>query len=315
MKELFDELFIESWHEQRSYERYFHACAPYSCSYSERRRCNLLYALVTLLSLFGSLKAVMFFVASSLVKIMRRLQRYKHEHNPSDRTPDQRGTLRSDPMPTTLRDRLLILGRRVKVTIATLNLFPTSSDIVDGIYSTRLYIVSLITSVVVLVFYASISVQLQSVTVHAPSQSDYASLYEEHPSTLMCSCSRLSVEHALITHIEPRYHQVCSSVFVKNDGWMLYFMMGIIHSFDFRATGRNWFFMLQAVCKMAEETVINELNVFNKMQFVSTQVVPNDTFNKQMSAAVRQFRQTVRPEHSFSRMQCQKLQSWRTTLR
>ena len=175
-------------------------------------------------------------------------------------------------------------------------MFPLSSNASDGIYATRLYLFLLVASIAVLVSYASISVRVQSMTVYQPSLSEYNQLYVQYPLTLVCPCTRLSLPYASIISIKPRYHQVCSSDFIKDDVWILYFNLpaNIIFSiYDFRSGGIHMFSILQTLCKMANETVMNELAVFNDTKFVTARVLSSDTFNIQTAILVQQFQQQV----------------------
>ncbi len=176
------------------------------------------------------------------------------------------------------------------------NIFPFVSNIHDGLYSTRLYTLLLMTGVLILVFYESISTQIQSVTVDKPSLNEYERLYTQYSSTLVCPCTTLSVSYSSIISIQPRYHQVCSSDFVKNDAWLLYNngeMMNNFFALDFRVIGMGMFRILQTLCQVSKTAVINEFTVFNDTLFVSTQVLSYDTFNIQTSTLIRQFEEQV----------------------
>ncbi len=174
-------------------------------------------------------------------------------------------------------------------------MFPFSSNIKDGLYSTRLYILLLIIGVFILVFYASISIQTQSINVHQPSLNEYERLYAQHSSTLVCPCTHLSISHSSIMYVQPRYHQVCSSDFVKDDAWLLYNNgpFGTLFALDFRIVGIGLFTILQTLCQMSTKTVANELAVFNDTEFFSAQVLANDTFNIQTSILIRQLQEQV----------------------
>jgi hypothetical protein len=174
-------------------------------------------------------------------------------------------------------------------------MFPLSSDIRDGIYSARLYFFLLSIGIVILVFYSSLSIRIQNITIYKPSLSEYERLYAEYPSVLICPRTQLSVAHSLIIDIKPSYHQVCSSDFVKDDVWLLYFS-GIkvsLYSADFRTIGFPLFTILQTLCMMSNETVTNQLIVFNNTQFVSGRVLTRDTFNSQTYALIQEFQQQV----------------------
>lgn len=174
-------------------------------------------------------------------------------------------------------------------------MFPSSSNVKDGVYSTRVYIVSLAIGIIVLVFYASISVQTRRITVYQPSLSDYESLNRRYAPRVVCPCTRLSISYASIMQIEPRYHEVCLSDFINDDTWLLYFRWSSdgVFVFDFRSIGIRFFTILQTLCKMSRETVTNELAVFNDLQFVSTRLLVMNAFKTQTSTLIQHFQQQV----------------------
>jgi hypothetical protein len=62
-------MFIDSWLNETSYERYYNACASVYCSYSMRSRANVVRVLTTFLSVFNGLSIALHFMISSLVKL------------------------------------------------------------------------------------------------------------------------------------------------------------------------------------------------------------------------------------------------------
>ncbi|CAF1223849.1 unnamed protein product [Rotaria sp. Silwood1] len=288
VNDLFNQLFIELWNEKINFTNYFQVCSPQSCTYSYDRRFNLLYVVVTIISLFGGLKTILYFSAPLIVMIIRRLRKLNKAHNTSNQTPTENQIVKQS-----LKYRFITYIREIYQKVLKLNMFPLSSDIADGIYSTRIYILLFIIGILILVFYSSISIRIRINTVYQPSLNKYEQLYTEYPSTLVCPCTRLSVSYSSIIHISPYYHQVCSSDFIKNDGWLLYFqgLTGAFYSSDFRLRGSRIFTILQTLCKLSSETVTNELAVFNDLQFVSGQVLTKNSFDTQTSALIQQFQQ------------------------
>jgi hypothetical protein len=67
------QLFIDSWTNETSYERYYNACAPTHCNYSFGTRLNIIYALTTFLSIFNGLSIGLRFAVPLLVKLAYNL--------------------------------------------------------------------------------------------------------------------------------------------------------------------------------------------------------------------------------------------------
>ncbi|CAF2763944.1 unnamed protein product [Rotaria sp. Silwood2] len=103
--------------------------------------------------------------------------------------------------------------------------------------------------------------------------------------------------------IWPRYHQVCTSTFVQNDGWLEYWPVNLIDpndtnnrafsSNDFRVTGQAFFQQLQTFCNLATDIVANAVEVFNRTNFISAKPLAQADFNAQTSAIFTQFKQQV----------------------
>jgi len=285
--DLLNELLIESWNEVSNFTNYYQICAPLTCTYSFNRRFNLLYVILTLISLFGGLKIITYFSAPFIVGVIRQIEKRKCY---------QKRTIEESIIETaSLKERLLQLKNKISREIRTLNLFPSLSDVQNGIYSTRLYLILLITGIIILVFYVSISVRIQTAKINQPTLEQYKQLFAQYSSSIVCPCSRLSIPHSDILNIQTSYHQICSSDFIRDDRWLLYTsgFSGALFSFDFRTNSVRLFSLLQIFCKMAQETVTNELTIFYETQFVSGQISANDTFHSQVSTLIQQFQNQV----------------------
>ncbi|CAF4440264.1 unnamed protein product [Rotaria sp. Silwood2] len=287
--DLFDDLFIELWIQKINFTDYFQVCSPHSCLYSYDRRFNLLYIIVTIISLFGGLKTILYFSTPSIVMLIRQIPKFNTVHNTDNEIP----TTNQIDTNETLKHRFIFYVSKVYQKVLKLNMFPLSSDINDGIYSTRIYILLFLTGILISVFYSSITVRIRNNNAYQLSLNEYERLYTKYPSTLHCLCTRISVPYSSIIHIKPYYHQVCSIDLIKNDAWLLYFrgLSGAFYNMDFRARGSKIFSILQALCKMSNGTVTNELAVFNDLQFVSAHVLTNNTFHTRASTLIQQFQQ------------------------
>jgi hypothetical protein len=76
--EIVQEMFIESWSFNVSYDNFFQQCHPTSCSYTLIRRYNPLYVATTIVSLYGGLtvllKLVIPFAVAHIHAFIRRRQ-------------------------------------------------------------------------------------------------------------------------------------------------------------------------------------------------------------------------------------------------
>lgn len=113
-----------------------------------------------------------------------------------------------------LKDRFVCLIHQIYQKIITFNLFPLSSNLNDGLYSTRIYVLLLIIGILILVFYTSISIQIRSVTVYHPSLDRLKAYMNNIHQHLSVPFTQLSLSHRSIMFIQPHYHQICSSDFI-----------------------------------------------------------------------------------------------------
>ncbi|CAF4424734.1 unnamed protein product, partial [Rotaria sp. Silwood2] len=66
--------FIDFWSNETSYEQYYTACAPISCSYVKQQHFNLVYALTMFLNLFSGLSVVIKYIVPLLVGLAYKLR-------------------------------------------------------------------------------------------------------------------------------------------------------------------------------------------------------------------------------------------------
>lgn len=62
-------LFIDSWSNETSYQRYYYACAPTQCTYSYGRRFDVVYILTVFLSIFNAFSIGLYFVTPHTVNL------------------------------------------------------------------------------------------------------------------------------------------------------------------------------------------------------------------------------------------------------
>ncbi|CAF1384653.1 unnamed protein product [Adineta ricciae] len=273
LNDLLNSLLIESWNEVYNFSRYYEICSPKLCTYSYDRSFNMLYMVVTVISLFGGLKVILFLSTPFLIRFFKRIDRFFFHRNQITNIESNENQNESIAM----KSRLTRIYKNTRQQIQTYNMFPLSRD---GIYSTRIYILFLFLGLIILLFYSSISTQIRSITIKNPTFDIYKQLFQKYSSTLTCSCSQISIKYSSIINISTILHQVCSSDFIQGDKWLF--------------TGMGIFRVLQKICHLSIETITNELAIFNNLDFFSTEVLTNDTFYTQILSIIEQFkRQTL----------------------
>jgi len=85
---IMEKMFIESWSSNASYEEFFRQCQPTLCSYLLIERHSILFAVTTVIGLYGGLtillKLVVPFVMSQLHKLVRRFRQNNSQVAPID---------------------------------------------------------------------------------------------------------------------------------------------------------------------------------------------------------------------------------------
>ena len=202
-----------------------------------------------------------------------------------------------------LRERLVKLVRNIMQMFITLNLFKTSSGVQRDIWSTRIYLFLLVVSSTILAIYTSVTLHTIKITVHNPSWDSFEQIYAQYSSELSCPCSDISVPYSSFMIVKPRFHQVCSSDFVRLDRWLAYFtwlvrpngtaVSVLYNPSEFRFIAHSHFFFMRTLCQLANETVANAIARFNEMEFVSAEPLPEAYFNAQTSLMIHQFEEDV----------------------
>src|SRR5689334_14540100 len=131
------------------------------------------------------------------------------------------------PVERSNAERLKSYRNKLKKTILTLNLFPSippstqQYDLDTELIATRVYIVSLVISLLILTTYTWQLVVTHVVTIQNPSYTNYSMLFVKYPQTLSCPCSTISIPYREFIRMDASFHQVCSSAFVTSS-WVSY---------------------------------------------------------------------------------------------
>ena len=120
-----------------------------------------------------------------------------------------------------LFDRLKGALRKLPATLYTLfinlNIFPLwvfgsninrMAAIRHGQWATRLYIILLVISLAITMFYIGLRPQILTKTFNRPSFDVYNHLVHDYEETLQCFCSSISSTYDRFVQIQPVFHQV-----------------------------------------------------------------------------------------------------------
>ncbi|UJR06943.1 hypothetical protein I4U23_011232 [Adineta vaga] len=158
--------------------------------------------------------------------------------------------------------------------------------------STRLYLVLLIISMIIFIFYGSLKSYTKSIVIQSPSLTEYHRIKEE--TSLQCPCSNLAIKYKTFTEIEPLYHELCQSDFVK-DEWINHLFQLYEESWnnsiqiDFRRIGTFQFQTLRSLCELAKDTINKSLQSFGYTDFIQPQLILPVTFEDQIGSLINGF--------------------------
>ncbi len=74
IEKLANEMFIESWINNKSYERFFNSCSPSSCTYKYYYRFDKMEVFTTFLSVYAGLSLGIHFITPYLVRIIKKFR-------------------------------------------------------------------------------------------------------------------------------------------------------------------------------------------------------------------------------------------------
>jgi hypothetical protein len=157
--------------------------------------------------------------------------------------------------------------------------------------STRAFIVLLGLSLSILVLYTSTVRIVKTVTVQTPDLDRYNQLYADHPQTLTCPCTKISMKYGTFLHINHSLHQVCSSVFVSEE--FIAYTGQSSNSFrrtdSFQNGGFSAFQALRAICQLVQDAISISVEQFYSISYVNSVTIPTTHFQSQANTLVQQF--------------------------
>ena len=172
---------------------------------------------------------------------------------------------------------------RLKILLRTLDTFSKKNERNiykrrSGVLATRLYILTLITSLIVLTLFNALTTRVTPVTVLSPSQKEFDSLYTPYSASLRCPCKKVSFPYQSFMSLEPQMHSLCNTQFLSD----------VTHVADSRlllALLRS----LHDLCQLANRTLSYSIKQFLLTRYVSGQLVSPNFLLAQTKLLVNEF--------------------------
>lgn len=156
------------------------------------------------------------------------------------------------------------------------------------IISTRLFIVLFIISLISLLGYASLSLQLITVTIQYPSQSIFEKLSSTYSDTLVCPCSQTSIQINKFLGVTVSYHEVCSSMFI-NEEWISsisYSIPQLFYALDTRRMLSSQLQLLASQCRLSKAVINDTLTILGSNQLFLPRMISRKDFLSQVDIII-----------------------------
>ncbi|CAF1318620.1 unnamed protein product [Adineta ricciae] len=188
--------------------------------------------------------------------------------------------------------RIRLLYKKVRDKWVQLNLFDSQSSDPSirhrEILSTRLYIILLLTFLIIVTTYISITNRHETKTVSFPGYSLYKDLQKKHSDGLQCSCAEYVIlyEHFVVTNSS--FHQVCSSDFVSQRWIDFIFQVDstTIYPIDVRTSLSAMWQIIRNLCQHSAATMTDTLKQFSKSALISPLLLTEDFIEAKIQSAL-----------------------------
>ncbi|CAF1328047.1 unnamed protein product [Adineta ricciae] len=289
VQSLVDHLMIEDWITNISYDKYYNQCIPISCTYSRIASNSLLVILTKSIGILSTLTMVLRILILPIVGWIRRPRNI-------------------EPLPKIpFKIKLRQLKSTLYKTLIELNLFQRPIDDNNNIRyqydATRLYIVSIVLSILILSTYKYFDIVMHYTTILNPSESQYLTLEKKYSISLSCPCSSISMPYSIFLKIEPRYHHVCSSDIVspriidRYAGSIGEGSRGYQSPWDYGENGHIHFHFLFKFCKRIQQSIDDALLDFYRDRFVSSTVLSPKIFQSQINSLIEYWKSTIKNQN------------------
>ncbi|CAF4609628.1 unnamed protein product, partial [Rotaria sp. Silwood2] len=288
--EMINEVFVDRWNYSASYHDFYQRCRPDSCSYKLSKHNSIWLIVTAVFSLIGGLMKILQIAIPHTVRIVfslySRFERWWHRQ----------------PPPIIPRSKLSF---QIRVNqFRQLNLFASEDSTKDDeheirsqILSTRIFIIVLVLTLIILTIYSARVEITKTVTNFSPSLYKYSQLYANHYQTLICTCTNIAIRHKKYIILQPNFHPICQSSFVDHrwlDGLVqTSFIPSGIFVRDFRSIGAAIFGTIASLCQLSMRTINDGLLDFGEQVILSTQVISKKQLTNQGQSLFYLFESTT----------------------
>ena len=165
-----------------------------------------------------------------------------------------------------------------------LNVYETEPNIENQLLATRIYLVLLMISIIIVSTFVGLTQQAHTVTIQSPNESQFNSLHIQYPHSLSCPCTNIGIMYSTFVEISPVTHSLCSTSFYSVDAWIFPI-----------STNQTWmdldlfllitqFRLLSSICELVSKEIFIVLYNFVMHRFNSLETISRESFEWQSNS-------------------------------
>ena len=165
----------------------------------------------------------------------------------------------------------------------------------EQVISTRLFLISLVCSLLVIVFYGLFNIRTHTITHEKFSLVDYEQIQARYSSSIIVPCTQIANPYSNLIHIDFKFHEICSSSFI-NQTWIssLFLSNATSHNIlDFRTFTFAQFQALALLCQTARDAIDDGYRTFNSTQLITTHLRSRADFDDIVRTVVANLRSNI----------------------
>ena len=173
---------------------------------------------------------------------------------------------------------------------SSLNTADNEYEIRNERISTRIFLILLILSILIVIIYTAQVSVTHTIDVKEPSFEQFQLLSSLYSGTLHCPCDTIAIPHSTFIDLKPQFHQLCTSDFIEQD-WIDHLRSAADEyiSLDFSYMSAFIFQTLASFCHSANETISNALQTFMSTRFITAEVVTENLLKEEINAIIYNF--------------------------
>ncbi|CAF4155369.1 unnamed protein product [Adineta steineri] len=282
--DLLGEMLLEKTINNASFDRFYNACKPSSCSYTVVQRRHYIVILFLLISICSGLNKSLRLLVLLIGKIIFICYDWRKNRN------TQRGS-------SSTGVRLTNIPGMIYDKIKNLNIYETEST--DNIHIrqqqiyTRVYLFLYIILLSIVLFYTILIERRISKTQDLHSLNESERLLSLYSDDISCPCTYASIPYEkFITELKvSSFHEACD---INRMRMLLVEATNVdgfpIYNEDYLVWGKPFIESLEQLCSLAKHNVNNNIAVFLASTLFTNQLMSRSLFNTGMDETLSQFR-------------------------